>query len=296
MIFLVLSLLLYLLQNIGNKEFSRRYGKASDDDGSAVSLFQNGMCVFFSAVVLALSGGAKAVPAAVIPAIVLFGIFYLLTVFCLLKAMRLGSLGGSTLLCNLGMFVSSVFSIFAFNDIFNFYIGFGMLLFAAAIFLCSLNGSDGGFNKKWLFFALSSGFLNGAVAIVKRYAVELSSELDMKSFLFWGFLCSAVFFVVIFAFQKSKKVIIAKVVKPNLGGVALCGILAGIGTAGANLFQMEAIKSGLSSAVVYPLTAGFLVVALWIVSFVVYKEVKPKITNILAIILCLGAIVLSNIK
>lgn len=90
--------------------------------------------------------------------------------------------------------------------------------------------------------------------------------------------------------------IVNKVVKPNLGGVALCGILAGTGTAGANLFQMEAIKSGLSSAVVYPLTAGFLVVALWIVSFIVYKEVKPKITNILAIILCLGAIVLSNIK
>lgn len=76
--------------------------------------------------------------------------------------------------------------------------------------------------------------------------------------------------------------------------LVLCGALAGVGTAGGNLFQMLALTR-LSSAVVYPLTSGFLVVSLWFASYLLYRETRLTWKNCLSVILCVAAIVMFNL-
>lgn len=51
----------------------------------------------------------------------------------------------------------------------------------------------------------------------------------------------------------------------------------------------------LLSAVVFPLTSGFLVVALWFASYLFYHETKLTWKNSLAMIFCVLAIIILNL-
>ena len=168
-LFFVVSLLFYLLQNVSNKEYGRRFGKGT----SSASVLQNGMCVCFSAAVMALPGGIGPMPLPFMLLAMLFGCFYLLTVFLLLRAFSFGSIGGSTLLCNIGMFISALYGVFVFRDDFTAGIGVGMACMFGAVIL-SIPKDKGSGGMKWFGFALASGISNGIVASVKSTAVRLS--------------------------------------------------------------------------------------------------------------------------
>lgn len=284
MTFLILSLLFYLLQNFGNKEFNRR---SKDISFKEKSLMQNGVCVLIASFVMLLAGGGKIMSLPLMLMAVLFGICYLLTIFLLLRSFDGGTLGTSTLLCNLGMFISAMYGVIRFNDKFTFRIAVAMVCMVVAVILC--NAENKTVNKKSFWLALLSGVMNGLVASVKREAIALT-ETDPKNFLFWGFFFSGMIVVAVSLFN-------AKEIKKGINKkcvllFSVFGTCAGVGTACANLFQMKALEKGLSSAIVYPFTAGFLVVSLWLVSLLVYKEVRLKITNVLAVLLCVTAIAL----
>ena len=50
-----------------------------------------------------------------------------------------------------------------------------------------------------------------------------------------------------------------------------------------------------SSTIVYPFTAGFLVVALYLVSLCVYRETTLRVENVLTVLLCVAAILLAQL-
>lgn len=286
MLCFVASILFYLLQNFSNKQFSKTVKRSS----TGITLVQNGICVLCSALALLIVSGVKIMPAPIIAIAALFGCFYLLTVFLLLKAFHLGSMGNSTLICNIGMFIASFYGIFRFRDAFTVYIGIGTALLFIAILLCTPIEKKVSF--KWFWTALASGISNGIVASIKREAVALYAD-DIQIFLIWGFFFAALFAFLFLSFTKANRDDAAIVLKrPKL---ILFGVFAGIGTSGANLFQMLAVKT-VSSAIVYPLTSGILVVSLWLVSYFFYKEEQLKAKNILAVLLCVAAIILVNIK
>lgn len=289
MLFFAISIFLYLLQNFSNKQFSYTVKRSS----TGITLVQNGVCVFCAAATLLCIGGFKILPIELMLLAVAFGCLYLLTVFLLLKAFTLGPMGNSTLLCNVGMFISAFYGIVRFGDDFTAFIALGAVLLFLAVLLCTPTDKEqknGGLT--WFLVALSSGLSNGIVASVKREAVALCPD-DVQTFLFWGFLFAAIAALVVITLFKKNRADAATVIKrPKL---LVCGILAGVGTAGANFFQMLALKT-VSSAIVYPLTSGVLVVALWLASYLLYKETKLKVKNILAVIFCVAAIILVNIK
>ena len=288
LVFFMLSLCLYLLQNISNKEYGRRYGKGS----SAASVLQNGICVCFSALVMALPGSICLLPSAFLLLAALFGCFYLLTVFLLLCAFSHGSMGGSTLLCNIGMFISALYGILVFRDDFTAGIGVGMVCMLTAVVLCTPRG-DGTGSLKWFWFALASGVSNGIVASIKSTAVRLGTDLDMRVFLFWGFLMASLMFCMLLLFHRPVRLEAGNIIRTTPCGVLLCGLGSGIGTSMANLFQMRALEH-ISSAIVYPFTAGFLVVILWLTSLLIYKEVRLRLPHVLSVLLCIAAILFVN--
>lgn len=287
MIFFLLSILSYLVQNFSNKQFSQH----NKNSGSNVALFQNALCTFASSVVLALCGGIKMIPFSEMLLAVLFGATYLLTVFLLLKAFNYGALGASTLLCNIGAFICAAYGILRFNDDFTTYIALGCLCIIVALLLSTPWGeSDKGTNMKWFIFAIASGLANGAVSSVKREAVAITG--DVRNFLVWGFFFAALIATVILLSTKNNRTSAARVIKNPL--LVLFGIGAGVGTAGGNCFQMEAVKT-VSPAIIYPFTAGFLVVSMWLVSLLIYKETTVKWQNVLAVIFCVTAIIFINL-
>ena len=283
-LFFVVSLLFYLLQNVSNKEYGRRFGKGT----SSASVLQNGMCVCFSAAVMALPGGIGPMPLPFMLLAMLFGCFYLLTVFLLLRAFSFGSIGGSTLLCNIGMFISALYGVFVFRDDFTAGIGVGMACMFGAVIL-SIPKDKGSGGMKWFGFALASGISNGIVASVKSTAVRLSGAPDMRVFLFWGFLMASLLFGILLLVRKPVRSAACEAFRQCPRGVLLCGFGAGVGTSLANLFQMLALKN-VSSAVVSPFTAGFLVVILWMLS----REIRFRAVHALSVLLCVLAILSVN--
>lgn len=288
MLFFVISLMFYLLQNFSNKHFSCAIKRS----GWSVTLVQNWLCVLSAAIILAVSGNMQIMPLAVMMLAALFGVLYLLTVFLLLKAFTLGPMGSSTLMCNIGMFISAVYGIVRFGDDFTLYIGVGAILLLGAVILSTPNAkaeANGGF--VWFALALASGLSNGAVASVKREAVAAYSG-GSQIFLFWGFLFAALSSTILLLFTNVGRREVRIILKqPKL---VLSGILAGVGTAGANLFQMLALTC-LSSAVLYPLTSGFLVVSLWFASYLIYRETRLTWKNCFSVVLCVAAIIIFNL-
>lgn len=289
MLFFCISILMYFLQNFSNKQF----GRSSDKSSAAISLMQNGICTLSAALVLALFGKISVMPVEIMVVAFVFGTVYLLTVFLLLKAFMYGSMGGSTLLCNIGMFISAYYGVLKFGDEFSLTIAAGSVLMLAAIIL-SLpeGGNERKDNRKWFVFALASGIANGVVASIKREAVAMMPG-NINNFLFWGFLFASAtaFFVIIINDHRRAEVTSAAKNKKLI----LFGIFAGVGTAGGNLFQMLSLKT-ISSAIVYPFTAGILVIVLYLASLLLYRETKLRAKNLLAVLFCVTAIIVINIK
>ena len=290
MIFFVLSILAYLFQNISNKKFCTCVGTSS----TGTALIQNGLCCLCASVVLAFyGGGLQAFSANTLCLAILFGISYLSTVFLLLLAFSCGTVGLSTLLCNIGMFIAAFYGMIRFKDEFTFLIAAGYLCMLSAVILTTpRKKADEKGGIRWFAFALGSGLCNGFVASVQREAVGIMPD-SIPSFLAVGFFFASLF-ALVFAFSvpKHRKDACFVIKQPR---VLLFGVLAGVGTAGGNAFQMQALTQ-LPSTVVYPLTSGILVITLWLASLLIYRETTAKPRNIISVILCILAIILANIK
>lgn len=290
MIYVGLSVAAYCLQNFANKAFGRRIAHRAPDSVTA-ALLQNGMAVLCCAVLLFCVGGGGVLPGMQMGLAAGFGLCYLLTVFLLLRAMTFGPLGGATLLCNIGMFISAGAGVVLFGDAFGLPIGLGMGCMLAAVILSMPRGTGASSGRRWFWYALGSGLMNGAVATLKRAAVQLGAS--PRGFLAWGFLFAALLVGVFLAIQPGRRAEVVQTVR-GAPGLLLCGVLAGAGTAGGNLFQMMALTT-VSSAIVYPFTAGFLVVALYLVSLCVYRETTLRVENVLTVLLCVAAILLAQL-
>lgn len=288
MIFFILSILMYWLQSYGNKKFCQKIGESS----FKTSLIQNAICCLSASAVLFLSGGINIASEKIFFVSLLFGITYLGTVFLLVCSLMSGPVGLSTLMCNIGMFIAAFYGMVRFKDPFTTTIGAGFVCMLLAVILATPekeNLSNGGL--KWFCFALGCGVCNGIMASIKREAVEISPT-EIKSVLTLGFLFAGLFAALLAFIPKTNRSLSLKVAKSR--SIIFVGLLTGVATSLANLFQMQSLIT-LPSTVVYPLTSGILVVSLWLASLVIYKETTAKPRNILSVVLCVGAIVLANL-
>ena len=286
MIYFILSILMYLVQDFSNKSFCLKVGKTS----FGTALIQNAVCCICSSLTLVVGGGVVMLQPSHMLLAALFGLSFLGTVFLLLCAFMHGTVGLSTLICNIGMFVAAFYGIIRFGDGFTPFIAAGYVCMLLAVILSSPIGVSERGGVKWFLLALGSGISNGIVASVKREAVGIIAD-DIQSFLAFGFLFAGLIAAVFaFSLKKCRDDVICVISSPK---IMLFGVFAGIGGVMANLFQMKSLVT-LPSTVVYPLTSGMLVVILWLASVFIYKEAKIKPRNIAAIIFCLMAILFSN--
>lgn len=288
MIYFLFSYFSYLLQNLSNKEFNR----ALKNGGTGALLAQNGGSALVAAILFFIISDFELLSFKIMILAVAFGVFYLLTVFFLLKAFYLGTIGGSTLLCNTGMFLAAIYGVLIFKDTFTVFIAVSIvLMFISVLLLTSKKEGEKRFSIKWLICGLLSGLFNSFVAFVKRAATAFYPD-NTQNFLAWGFLFAALTaFCMIICNRKAIKDSVEVFKKPKL---VICNVLTGFGNAGGNCFQMMALKT-VSSAIIFPLNSCAISVTLWIISFLFYKENKINVKNVLAILFCVAAIVLINV-
>ena len=289
MIFFVLSLAAYMLQNYANKTFSLKFG-------GRVAPVQNALCVFSAALVLLIAGYAKSMPQIAFLYAAIYGFFYFLTVFFLLLAVSGGSLGMSTIICNMGNIFSAVFAILFYADPFGVFTVIGSICMVLAVIL-SAPRSD---KKKptsrgWFFFALLSACSNGVLGSFKIHVTRTMPELHSGTFLFWSFLFASVVGILIIISAVIRGLPI-KECTAKFGTKALTGFGAGLGTALANLFFFLALARGVSSAILFPLNTGLLSTLLFLMSWLVFKDTKLTKKNVAALIICVLGAIFINIK
>ena len=289
MIFFVLSLMAYMLQNYSNKTFSLKFGRAE-------APIQNELCVVGAALVLLVAGYARSMPSIAFLFAAIYGLMYFLTIYFLLLAVSGGSLGMSTIICNMGNIFSALFGILFYADPFGVFTVIGSVCMVLAVILSApVSDKKKPQGRAWFFFALLSASTNGVLGSFKIHVTRTMPELHSGTFLFWSFLFASVFGFVIILLEVMRGLPVRKCVA-RLGTKALTGLGAGIGTALANLFFVLALASDVSSAILFPLNTGLLSVLLFLMSWLVFKDTKLTKRNVAALVICVLGAVFINIK
>ncbi len=289
MLFFVLSLAAYMVQNYSNKTFSLKFG-------GKLAPIQNELCVIGAALVLLIAGYARPMPSIGFLFAGIYGVMYFLTIYFLLRAMSAGSLGLSTIICNMGNFLSVLFGVLVYNDPFNTFTVVGIVLMILAIIFSAPTSSKektSGFG--WFIFAICSALSNGVLGSFKIHVTKSLPEVASGTFLFWSFLFASVVGLVIIALEVVRGLPLRECTA-SLGKKALVGLGAGFGTALGNLFFFLALASNISSAILFPLNTGSLSVLLFLMSWLIFRDVKPTWKNISALVICVLGVIFINIK
>ena len=291
MIFFVLSLAAYMLQNYSNKIFSLKFG-------ARLTPLQNALCVIGAALVLLVAGYARPMPSIAFLYAGIYGIFYFMTVFFLLRAFSTGPLGLCNIICNMGNFLSVFFGILAFNDSFNLFTVIGSVFMILAIIL-SAPASNGAGKKKggyvWFIFAVGSAVCNGVLGSFKILVTKSLPEVASGTFLFWAFVSASIVGMLIIGTEILRGLPI-KECTARFGEKALVGFGAGVGTAFGNLLFYLALASNISSAILFPLNAGSLALLCFLMSWLIFKDTKLTKRNVAALVVCILGIIFINIK
>lgn len=292
MLVFAISVFCYVLQNLGNKEYGRRFGELKN-----ATLFQNLMsCTTAFALFLVISaGGHDGGPWYLA---FLYGTLNVLTSILLVKAMSFGSLVASAVLCNVGVFFSSLYGVLRFGDEITPLSACASVLMLTVVFLSLPKKADRG-NKadgmRWFLLAGGSGLTNGVSAGLKRAVVAMDGTVRVQGFLCRGYLVATVLFLALLlgiGFFRDRTIRAGILVQPRR--YLPFGVLAGSATAGAAFFQMRALAK-LSSVIVYPLNAGLLIGILSLFSFLRYRDTKLNFRTVASIVLCVAGIALYSI-
>lgn len=290
MIFLVLSLAAYLVQNYANKIFAQKFG-------GRLAPIQNALCVMGAALVLLLAGYARSMPKIAFLYAGIYGTVYFLTVYFLLRAMSGGPLGLCNIICNMGNFLSMLFGVFAYSDPFNAFtvVGSVMMILATVFSAPSSGRSDGGRGFGWFIFAVGSALCNGVLGSFKIYITKSLPEVASGTFLFWAFVFASVVGVLIIGVEVLRGLPLGECTA-SLGKKALIGLGAGFGTALGNLFFYLALASKTSSVILIPLHCGSLSMLCFLMSLLVFRDTKLTKRNVAALVVCILGIIFINIK
>lgn len=283
--FLFLSIAAYLIQNFSNKSFSRKFGKG-------LSAIQNTACVIFSAAILQLFGMGDTIYGVPLLLSALYGVLYFATIYSLQLSMGLGSLSMATILCNMGNMIGVVFGILAFGDPLGVFTVIGIACMILVVILSTpVTREEKTKGRAWFIFGLLSALGNGLLGSIKLYIAKEFPDVSSGTFLGWAFTFSAAIGLCI-VFSEIRRGMPFRKWRSHPVLALGCGAGAGLGTAFGNLFFMLALSSGVSSAILFPLNTGLLSFLLFLMSLLIFKEEKFTLRRILALLLCIGGLIL----
>lgn len=206
---------------------------------------------------------------------VLFGAVLIATIACYYYAMHTGPLSYTSFFYSASMVIPSLAGVLIWHDEFRWTAAAGIALFLAAFYFISVPGSreSGGGNRKWLLLCLATWLLNGGLSvIVKAQQMAMKGE-EASSMTTVAFSSACVFSFAAYGILTalSGK---TKEIRPDLLGLrsaALPLLALAVGNGGGNL-TITYLSSRVSSAYLFPVVLGGMMVAVTVYSVLVLKE------------------------
>lgn len=265
--YVVASVLSFIVQNMANKEFSRRLPCQLN----GLALF-NAIALTICALALALAGGVGALSGGAWLLALAFAVTFDVTVVMIVMSMTRGPMGATVLIINMSMMLPVTAGLIAWGEQLTLLKGLGIACMLAVLALSAL-GSGGGSQRggiKWLLMSIATMIFNGVLGIQQKmlsmyFPGDGVLEFSCAAFGLAALICWLA--AALFKFRGASY-------RPWTGRpleLLACSAGVGLGTAGGNTFQLMSLTL-LPAIVAFPLVQGSVVLALWALSLVVYKD------------------------
>lgn len=285
MAYILLGVACFLLQNLSNKEFSRRF--SSRLPGLALL---NALALTVAVVSLLLLGGAQPLTGGALFMAVGYGLLFVATIFGIVASMSSGPLGPTALIVNASMVLSVILGVALWGETMTLKKGLGALGMIGALTLSGLSTRGGrSASVRWFVLALLSFLGNGLLSVMQKSLSWSFPEVSVTSFTFWAMAFGAVacwLLVLLFRVRGERFREWLNMPKP----LALCAAGVGLGTVGGNAFTMTGLAL-VPAIVAFPLSQGLVILLLNASSMVIYRE-RMTLSGAVSMVLGILGIVL----
>ena len=268
MFYAAMAVLSFLVQAVSNKEFARRF----PGDMAGMMAYNTIMLLITALICGAICGFQPPTPATLMVGVP-FGALFVVTILLCLLAMAKGPMGPSVLLLNMSMLITIVFGLLQWGEGLNAMKGAGIACVLAVLTLSAFSGGKGGRKGSlpWLLIALGALVLNGVLSVLQKTMTLMEPETGALVFGFWAFLSgSLVSFILLIVRTIVKRERVRDWFKAPRELLA-CALGCGASTAGGNVMLMTAMIY-VPVVILSPLVQGSIIMLVWVVSVVFYRE------------------------
>ena len=294
MLFAILAILSFALQNTCCKEYGNRYPN---------TVYAQSVMIFVSlsvvAAIMAAMGGAQPLTPRGYLLALAFGVAFVVTLAGMTIAMNSGHMGITLLIQNSSLLIPTVFGVLVWHEKLTPLKVLGIALILALLGLSAGDGVAAGNvknwnRKRWILVTAVAFLGDGVLSILQGMMARECATTSSVDFTFWTSVFSVAVCALLIAFYRLRgqreRMIVDRRELAAFGG--LCAGV-GLGTAGGNCFSILA-PTQLPGVVFFPLRQGGLVLVMWVVGVLLYRE-KINRRGILMLAVGLLGLVLLNI-
>lgn len=261
------AVFLFTIQTICFKEFNRTYMK------NVASYFSFNFLYMLIVVAILLVSGVSTggYSSATILLGALFGLLFIITIFCYMKAMETGPLSFTILFSSFGIIIPVFSGVIFWNESINAVQVIGLLLLFATFYLgsSSTEGSSRKVNTKWLLFCMINFIGNGLIMTTAKWHQMLLPGEEINEFLVMAFGTAAILsFALMLHYRFMKKQVIRHLKTTHLLSI---GLATGVVTAFGNQLLVY-LASKVPSIIQFPLINGGIVIVSTVASVFIFKD------------------------
>ncbi len=293
MLFAILCILAFGFQNLCCKEYGRRF-----PDRLSMQSAMTAVSTLIMAVIMAALGGVRPLAAGEWDIAIAFGFFFVVTLSSMTMAMSYGHMGITLLIQNSSLIVPTLYSTLVWRERFTAPKAVGVACILAMLALSAKDGSataDEATRRHWnrKLWAVFTGlaFTGDSMLSILQGSMAMSGT-DSVTLTFWTSIFSMGFALLLFPFTDRPRGSTLPAIRDRAGAFAVCCVGIGLGTAGGNVLSILALTH-LPGTVLYPLRQGALVLMMWAVGALMYRE-KVRRTGWLMLFIGLAGLVLVN--
>ena len=283
MLFLIAAVLLFLLQNLSFKEFSRRFPNTLAETArmSRIALPLGALCLIPAGGAARLSPTGFAFSAA-------FSVCYVLTNALYLASLACGPFSLSAMLSSMGLLVTVVMNLLLWHESLTALRVAGVACMLVVIVMTGLGRSEGKLSLKWFLLSLGAMVTNGLCGVTQKAYQMLDASPAPAAFNLWSFLFAGAIYLAISLARRAQSLPAS-----SKNSYALCTLSVGVTTVVANLFMLRSLGY-IPSVVAYPVMQGSLVSLIALCSLILYREkLTPK--TLVSLLVSIAGIVLLNL-
>lgn len=264
MLYVIVSMLFFFLQNAVNKAFGNHYRA----DTRLLMLYQLPVHLTMLACLL-LMGARLNLPVGGWLLAIGYGMIFLSTITLMTKSLSVGPIGQTTLIVNLSLLLSLIAGVAFFGERMTVCRWLGIPCILLTLILSALGrGDDKKKSGRWLALVLVTMLGDGSLSLVQKTFVTLYPEAEVSSFILASVLAgTAISGAIVLQSACAGKLALPQ----EKLRFFLYAVLVGAGTVFGTLYSMKALTV-LDGVVVFPVRQGGLIVLITIYGVLRYKD------------------------